>query len=60
MSTLEASYHGVPVLGLPVFGDQHGNMQQTEAEGWGRSLKWDGLDGETVREAILGVMNDAQ
>ncbi|XP_050730196.1 UDP-glycosyltransferase UGT5-like [Eriocheir sinensis] len=59
MSTMEASYHGAPVLGLPVFADQHTNMQLTQVEGWGRYLEPEDITAETMREAVLGVMTDA-
>jgi len=57
-STQEATYHGAPVLGLPVFGDQHTNMARAQREGWGRLLQWDDLTEESLGAAIQGMMAD--
>ncbi|GLG96693.1 ADP,ATP carrier protein 1 [Gryllus bimaculatus] len=38
MSTQEAVYHGVPVVGIPLFGDQQLNMNRAAAAGFGVSL----------------------
>ncbi|XP_018014274.1 UDP-glucosyltransferase 2 [Hyalella azteca] len=57
-STQEATYHGVPVLGLPVFGDQPGNMLKAEAQGWGLKLDWDELSHDRLRSAILRLIDD--
>lgn len=60
MSTMEASCHGAPVLGLPLVTDQHTNMELTRVEGWGRYLTLDDITAETLREAVLGVMTDKE
>lgn len=38
LSSIEAVFHGVPILGLPVFGDQHVNMARAVQKGYGQSL----------------------
>ncbi|XP_063610712.1 UDP-glycosyltransferase UGT5-like [Penaeus indicus] len=58
LSTLESSYHGIPVLGLPVMGDQQTNMIAVASEGWGRFLFWDQLTEEALLREILMVMTD--
>ncbi|KAB7505529.1 UDP-glucuronosyltransferase [Armadillidium nasatum] len=58
LSTLESSYHGVPVIGIPVFGDQTTNMMEVENEGWGRVMRWKELEENTLRELILDVLNN--
>ena len=58
LSTLESMYHGVSVLGMPVFADQEANMLQVQRNGWGKVLLWDDLTPETLKEKILDVMND--
>ncbi|TDG46445.1 hypothetical protein AWZ03_007101 [Drosophila navojoa] len=37
-SLSEALYHGVPMLGLPLLGDQRPNLRKMQAKGWGLSL----------------------
>jgi len=58
LSTQEATFHGVPVLGLPVFGDQHSNMEKAQREGWGRLLTWKDLTEQTLEEALHAMMED--
>ncbi|XP_066970091.1 uncharacterized protein [Macrobrachium rosenbergii] len=58
LSTLESVYHGRPVLGLPVFGDQMGNMKDVERQGWGKTLLWDELKEGGLLEEIISVMNN--
>lgn len=55
---MESTYHGIPVLGLPVMGDQHTNMVQVAREGWGKVIFWDQLSEEVLTEGIRSVMDD--
>ncbi|KAB7504249.1 UDP-glucuronosyltransferase [Armadillidium nasatum] len=57
-SLREASYFGVPVLGMPVFGDQMANIAEVIAENWGNELKWAELTEQTFRSAILDTMEN--
>ncbi|KAL7630187.1 UNVERIFIED_CONTAM: hypothetical protein RMT77_019674 [Armadillidium vulgare] len=58
LSTLEATYNGVPVIGIPVFFDQHYNMLQVEQEGWGKAMSWNTVNETSLRELILHVLNN--
>ncbi|XP_064092115.1 UDP-glycosyltransferase UGT5-like isoform X3 [Macrobrachium nipponense] len=58
LSTLESVYHGRPVLGLPVFGDQMANMKDVERQGWGKTLLWDDLTEGRLLKEIISVMNN--
>ncbi|XP_050735244.1 UDP-glycosyltransferase UGT5-like isoform X2 [Eriocheir sinensis] len=60
LSTQEASYHGVPVLGLPVAVDQHQNMRMVQREGWGRFLHWEDLNYDSFRGNILQMIGDTR
>ncbi|XP_045618502.2 UDP-glycosyltransferase UGT5 isoform X1 [Procambarus clarkii] len=60
LSTQEATYHAIPILGIPVFVDQHHNMRQAQNEGWGRSLAWDDLTYDLLRQNIFHVMDDTR
>ncbi|XP_042881389.1 UDP-glycosyltransferase UGT5-like [Penaeus japonicus] len=58
LSTLESTYHGTPVLGVPVFGDQIGNMMEVQRQGWGRTLRWGEFDEDAFRKTIYDIMGN--
>lgn len=49
---IEAKYHGVPIIGLPLFGDQPGNAVNIANDGWGIMLEMDSITEENLRNAI--------
>uniref|UniRef100_A0A182QUR6 UDP-glycosyltransferases domain-containing protein n=1 Tax=Anopheles farauti TaxID=69004 RepID=A0A182QUR6_9DIPT len=57
-STTEAMYHGVPIVGIPMFGDQEGNIKQVVKEGWGLSVSFDELTEENLVSAVKQVLRD--
>ncbi|KXJ82205.1 hypothetical protein RP20_CCG015147 [Aedes albopictus] len=54
LGTTEALYHGKPILGIPIFGDQMMNVEKAVRAGYG--LK---LDYELISEATVGQVIDA-
>lgn len=58
LSTQEAIYHGVPVLGFPVYGDQLMNVGKGVYRGFARLLDYDDLSEETVYEAITEMLRN--
>ena len=42
-SLLEAKYFAVPVLGIPLYGDQHANLQTASNEGSAKYLRYEDL-----------------
>ncbi|RXG55521.1 2-hydroxyacylsphingosine 1-beta-galactosyltransferase [Armadillidium vulgare] len=58
MSTIESSHHGVPVIGMSVFADQHFNMKVVQNEGWGRLVDWKTLEETSFRNVIQDVLNN--
>ncbi|KAK5642052.1 hypothetical protein RI129_008219 [Pyrocoelia pectoralis] len=52
LSTLEAIYHGIPVIGIPVFGDQYSNMKIAEDYGYGISVPYEYLNEERLTAAL--------
>ncbi|XP_034474024.1 UDP-glucuronosyltransferase 2B15 [Drosophila innubila] len=54
----EAQFHGVPMLALPVFGDQPGNAQNMVTSGFGRSLELLTIEEEHLEEAIKEIMHN--
>ncbi|XP_071512509.1 UDP-glycosyltransferase UGT5-like [Panulirus ornatus] len=60
LSIQEATYHGVPLLGLPVYMDQYYNLRQVQRQGWGRVLRWEDLAFDTLRQNILDLIHDSR
>uniref|UniRef100_A0A182P3N9 Uncharacterized protein n=1 Tax=Anopheles epiroticus TaxID=199890 RepID=A0A182P3N9_9DIPT len=57
-SISEAMYHGVPIVGIPMFGDQDGNVAQVVREGWGLSVSFDELTEPLLSGAVQEVLRD--
>lgn len=55
-STTEAMYHGVPIVGIPMFGDQEGNIKQIVKDGWGLSVSFDELTEEILTRTVNEVL----
>ncbi|XP_037293501.1 UDP-glucosyltransferase 2-like [Manduca sexta] len=57
LGTTEAIYHGVPVVGMPVFGDQPGNAAAIEESGLGVRILIEDLTKENLLEKIKTVLD---
>ncbi|MFT7807535.1 2-hydroxyacylsphingosine 1-beta-galactosyltransferase [Arapaima gigas] len=57
-SIYEAMYHGVPVVGVPLFGDHYDTMTRVEAKGMGIMLEWKKMTEEDLYQAMLKVIKD--
>ncbi|XP_069939532.1 UDP-glycosyltransferase UGT5 isoform X2 [Cherax quadricarinatus] len=60
LSIQEATYHGIPILGMPIFVDQHHNVRQVQDEGWGRHQAWEELTYDLFLQNIHQVINDTK
>jgi len=58
LGTQEALYNGVPMLGLPIFGDQPRNADVMLFEGYGRYLKWEELTSEALVTMIMELVRN--
>lgn len=57
-SITESMYHGVPIVGIPMFGDQETNVAQVVKDGWGASVSFDDLTEEKLTAAIKEVLGE--
>ncbi|XP_058834328.1 UDP-glucosyltransferase 2-like [Topomyia yanbarensis] len=55
----EAQYHGVPLVGIPIFGDQKGNLEKVKREGWAVIVEFAELTEDTLTRAVNEVLNNA-
>ena len=55
-SNQEAVYHGVPLIGLPVFGDQSHYMLKAQKDGYAIHLNWMTLTEDILYEAIQEIL----
>ncbi|EFA10102.2 UDP-glucuronosyltransferase 2C1-like Protein [Tribolium castaneum] len=58
LSTVEAVYHGVPIIGIPVFGDQKYNIATAEHDGYAVAIQLDDLSEETLTRALNEVLTN--
>ncbi|MDR5907578.1 glycosyltransferase [Franzmannia qiaohouensis] len=59
-SFCEALFHGVPSLVMPYCWDGHDNAQRAQATGTGQHLDRTTWSPDSLREAILSLLNDTQ
>lgn len=60
LSTTEAVYRGVPVIGIPIFGDQPLNMKEIVNAGFGIKLEYDELTPEVIINAVNEIINNSK
>ncbi|KAK5645033.1 hypothetical protein RI129_006333 [Pyrocoelia pectoralis] len=58
LSIIEAVYHGVPIVCVPVFGDQMMNTATTEVGGYGKGVHYETLTEESFGNAVNEVLNN--
>ncbi|XP_078116838.1 2-hydroxyacylsphingosine 1-beta-galactosyltransferase [Sander vitreus] len=59
-SIYEAMYHGVPVVGVPLFGDHYDTMTRVAAKGMGIMLHWKYMTEEDLYTALTSVIKDTR
>lgn len=59
-SIYEAMYHGVPVVGVPLFGDHYDTMTRVAAKGMGIMIHWKYMTEEELYTALTSVINDTR
>lgn len=56
-SLQESVYHGVPLIGMPVFADQISNVVKAVHDGYAVQLDWSSLSERNLAEAIQTVLS---
>ena len=59
-SLYESAYHGVPLVAIPLFGDQFSNAMKTEQFGLGIAVDYHTMDTEQLFETIVRVINESR
>ncbi|CAL8328387.1 unnamed protein product [Merluccius merluccius] len=59
-SIYEAMYHGVPVVGVPLFGDHYDTMTRVAAKGMGVMLHWKSMTEDELHAALTSVITDGR
>lgn len=60
LSVQEAVWHGVPMLGMPIYGDQFGNVNQLVYKGVAKRLSLVDATSKQLVEAILEITTNAR
>ncbi|KRT83008.1 Glycosyltransferase, partial [Oryctes borbonicus] len=58
LSTIESLYRGVPIIGIPVLGDQKLNMANAANRGYGVLIDFPDLSEETLTKALEEALNN--
>lgn len=58
LSTMESIYHGKPVIGIPIFGDQYLNMKAASSNGIGESLPYEEFTAIKFKEILRKVLSN--
>ncbi|XP_058461327.1 UDP-glucosyltransferase 2-like [Malaya genurostris] len=58
LGTTESLYHGKPMIGVPIFGDQMMNVEKSVRAGYAVLLKFSDISESSVSQAINTVLND--
>lgn len=57
-SIYEAMYHGVPVVGVPLFGDHYDTMTRVQAKGMGVMLEWKRMTEQDLYTSMHSVITE--
>jgi UDP:flavonoid glycosyltransferase YjiC (YdhE family) len=58
LGTIEAVHVGVPMIGIPMFGDQNTNMKMVEAAGMGIILHYPDITKDNILKALRTVLDN--
>lgn len=56
----EAIYNAVPIIGIPVYGDQELNVARAVESGWGLKLSYENLTESSIKWSIEHILSDSR
>lgn len=56
LSSMEAIYFGVPIIGIPIYGDQYMNVAKAVVSGYGLLLPFDKLTEQSLSSAVETIL----
>lgn len=57
-SMIETAYYGVPILGIPFFGDQYANVATAVSKGFAIGVNLRDLTEESLSHALYQIINN--
>lgn len=60
LSTIEAIYHGVPLVGIPLFADQKANVVDAAHKGYAIRIDLEDITYEAFSKAIQEILNNSR
>jgi UDP:flavonoid glycosyltransferase YjiC (YdhE family) len=60
LGTIEAVHVGVPMIGIPMYGDQFTNMKMVEAAGMGITLLYPDITKDNILKALRTVLDNSR
>lgn len=58
LGTYEATYHGVPIVAIPIYIDQHKNAARSIRDGAGLSLSLRALSTESIEKTLVNLLGN--
>lgn len=58
LGSTEAVYSGVPILGIPFFGDQRLNIRRASQTGWALTLDYNNISTDSLEWAMNEILQD--
>lgn len=58
IGTQEATYNGVPLIGIPIYADQYNNLLQAESFGYAKILQYNDINEETLYKLLHEMLTN--
>lgn len=58
IGTQEAIFHGIPIIGIPIYADQYNNLLQAEKHGFGKILEFHEINEEILEKTLKEVLSN--